>query len=92
MTVKRRIVWLADDDWTRIQTTAQSHGYTVSEYLRRLTNGHDINHSTWDSVKAVKTDQPVALKGGEGEPVPAPRPLTQAERDAILRRVNRGEG
>lgn len=87
MTVKRRVVWMTDEDWTRIRGDAEGHGFTVSEYLRQLSH-RELGHSTWSAVKAGRTGEPYVLKGGEGEPVHAASAQSaQQRRDAILRRV-----
>jgi hypothetical protein len=82
-TMKRRIVYLSDEEWTRIGVIATDHGLTISAEIRgRLT--HD-----WRPISTAIDDRYVAgIRPGEPpEHVPSP----QAERDAILRKINKGE-
>ena len=61
-TYKRRIIYLSDEEWAGLHERATGRGFTISEYVRRLINGHDLTHSTWDAVKAGRTGEPYPLK------------------------------
>ena len=36
MAVKRRIIWLSDEDWEVLRESAKGHGWNVSEEIRQI--------------------------------------------------------
>jgi hypothetical protein len=85
-TLKRRIVYMSDEEWTTLKAKSEERGFTISEYVRRVLSVHEPVTSTWAAVKARKTGGEVRLKGRDPEDGIG-RSLTQAQRDAILRKV-----
>lgn len=98
-TQKRRIVYFSDKEWADIQGWAKGRGTTASALIREavfddsyyaappLPPKPDLTEEGWlDAArKTLPRSDPFA-----NDPRPGFRPTTQAERDAILRRVNKG--
>jgi hypothetical protein len=67
MAVKRRIVWLTDEEWEGIQGRAKTYGMTASAYIRSAAvGGHLI-------PLAIQADlAKIAGRAPEFRPVPKP--------------------
>jgi len=59
---------MSDDDWAALVKKATQRGYTVSEYIRRVTNAHAPSTSTWAAVKGEHHGDSVTLVGQPSEP------------------------
>jgi hypothetical protein len=80
-TYKRRIVYLSDKEWAEIAATARGMDMTASAYIRTLILGTRIGSPVTVTTRLDADGYVVGRRKAQ-----------QAERDAILRRVNRGEG
>lgn len=74
-TQKRRIVYLSDEEWRTLTEQAETNGTTISAYIRSALGFSTLPFRT-------------AREIGLGQP--RPRISAQAERDAILRKINKG--
>lgn len=78
-TMKRRVIYMSDEDWA--EATEQAGSQTISAYLRGLIDGERrvprlMAYSTNDGVRVNELRDPRAT-------------MTQKERDALLRKINR---
>jgi len=90
---KRHVVYLSDDEWLAVVERAKANKVTASELIRDcLRRGHlrdvpwlAVSDKTWTYEPPEKLEWPPRTMTVESK-----KPMTQAERDAILRRVNKG--
>lgn len=85
-TQKRRIVYFSDEEWEGIRSLAKASHMSLSAYIRTCTTTGitlEIEDSTGHTTLTIKPPPP----GGAVMTVKS----RQAQRDAILRKVNRGE-
>ncbi len=56
MTVKRRLIWMTDEQWAEIQRWADSQGLTTSAYIRAATLALVDRHPAPDAIDhAIRT-------------------------------------
>lgn len=77
-TQKRRVVYMSDEAWESAKRQAKPHGLTVSAYIQGLVIGGAV-------VPAVLRD-PELRRDMRTQ---AAKVMTQAQRDAILRRISK---
>lgn len=82
MAVKRRTVWLSDEAWDAAERQATRFEMTRSAYLSSLIIGGRVTPVSFEEF--MDKDRQYRQTPTET------RPLTQAERDTILRKVNKG--
>jgi hypothetical protein len=76
-TYKRRIVYLSDEEWDAAKRLAERNSVTASELIRDcLRRGHLRDECLMPATKDQTEIAGVAM--------------TQTERDAILRKINKG--
>lgn len=82
-TQKRRVVYLSDEDWEDLKFRSSIQGVSISEFLR-WTIG--FSRERWLPRRTVDGAELATF----ARPPIGTRKMTQAERDAVLRRVNKG--
>jgi len=84
-TQKRRVVYLSDEAWETAKSKAAKRGLSISAYIQS-----HLVVSAEDRARIEQAQKEFADTYKPDKPVMAFTPMTQAERDAILRRVNKG--
>ena len=93
-TQKRRVVYLSDEAWEAAKRQAEPFGLSISAYIQSLIiGGRIVPQFIRDAIEASERALEEELHLDPTlrvEHNTLPLPMSQAQRDAILRRVNKG--